>query len=507
MRKHQQQQILELLKTLKEAQSAGFYADCQEGALVIGETIELISGEGTRTVALLEEYCELLFSASNGEIGEKQLNRHLIQVENSVRSELEPDRIEIAFLSYNASMSDSIESIYLAAKDDPSCDAFWIPIPYFELNSDGSTGAMHFEGPDCYGDNIECIDWQKYDIATRRPDVIITFAPYDAGNYVTTVHPDFYCKRLRELTDLLIYCPYFVCIGDVQEHFCTIAGCLYAHKVIVQSEKIRNTYIRVYKETYGNKFGKPEDKFVALGSPKYDKSVNAKREDNKLPYEWRNLIGDRKVVFYNTCVTFILKGNEQYLKKMRFVLDTFRSREDVALWWRPHPLNMATVKSMRPQLLDEYKQVIADYKLGNWGIYDDSTDLHRAIAWADAYYGDWSSLVSMYQITGKPVRIGNTEQVNSQITAQPEHLLLDEFIRDISLLESAFACCYRESEVARLTDYLNFLVSNSYEDKMNKFKAKCIEIIQNTNAHADGTSGQTIYAFIKNTVFGKGERV
>jgi len=401
MRKIQQSQIMELLQTIKNAQSAGLYADCQDGALAAGEFIESIMGEGTRTVALLEEYCELLFKASNGEIGEKQLKKHFIQIENSVKIELVPDRIEIAFLSYNASMSDSIESIYLAAKDDPNCDAYWIPIPYFERNNDGSLGTMHFDGVDSYGENIECVDWQKYNIEARRPDVIFTFAPYDAGNYVTTVHPAFYCERLRGLTDLLVYVPYFVTVDDVPEHFCTVAGCAFAHKVMVQSEKIRDTYIRVFKETYGNKFGKPEEKFIALGSPKFDKTINTKREDCSLPVEWRDLIGDKKVIFYNTSVGSILAGNEQYLEKLRYVLDTFRSRDDVLLWWRPHPLNEATYKSMRPHLLDEYEQIIKDYMHEGWGIYDDSPDLHRAMSCSDAYYGDRSSLVAMYEVTGK----------------------------------------------------------------------------------------------------------
>jgi len=212
-------------------------------------------------------------------------------------------------------MSDSIESIYLAAKADPDCDAYWIPIPFFERNCDGTLGSMHYQGAEYYNDYIECTDWRQYDIEAQHPDVIFTFSPYDAGNYVTTVHPDFYCERLHELTDMLVYCPYFVSIDDVPEYFCPVAGCAFAHKVIVQSEKVRDTYIRVFKDAYGNKYGKPKDKFIALGSPKYDKVINTKREDSKLPVEWEKLISDKKVIFYNTRVSAILINDEQYLKK------------------------------------------------------------------------------------------------------------------------------------------------------------------------------------------------
>jgi hypothetical protein len=150
-----------------------------------------------------------------------------------------------------------------------------------------------------------------------------------------------------------------------------------------------------------------------LGSPKFDAVINTRREDCKLPDEWRELIADKKVVFYNTNVNAILHGNEQYMKKLRHALDTFRKRDDVALLWRPHPMNEATYKSMRPQLLAEYEQIVADYKRGAWGIYDDTPDLHRSIVWSDAYYGDGSSVVALYLTTGKPVMLQSLATVEA----------------------------------------------------------------------------------------------
>ena len=405
MRRYQQKQILEVLGSIAEAQSLGRHADCQDGVDALCTFINEICGEGTQTVALLREHDELLFRAHNGEIGEKILRRHLIKIENSVRHELAPTKVEVVFISYKASMSDSIESIYLAAKADPACDAYWIPVPYFDKNADGTLGMMHHEGAEYYPDYIECTNWQQYDMEQRCPDVIFTFAPYDAGNFVTSIHPDYYCERLRGLTDLLIYVPYFVVGGDLPEHFVTIAGCVHAHKVIVESEAIRQSYIHIFKKAYGDMFGKPEEKFLTLGSPKFDKVMNAKREDFSLPQEWRDLIADKKVIFYNTTVGAILMEEERYLQKVRQVLDMFCERADVILWWRPHPLNEATLQSMRPQLVAEYKQIIEDYKHAGRGILDETPDLHRAIAWTDAYYGDYSSVVALYQSVEKPIMI------------------------------------------------------------------------------------------------------
>jgi len=434
MRKFHYQQILELLKTIEELQGAKQYGECQEGALFLCDFIDDVQDKGTRTVALLEEYCEFLFKANNGEIGEKLLKKHFIKIKNSLTHELKPDQIEMAFLSYKASMSDSLESIYLAAKADPQCDAYWIPIPYYSRNKDGTFGDMRYEGHGYFGSELDITDWKSYDIEARRPDVIFTFNPYDEMNIVTSVHPDFYCERLRNFTDLLVYVPYFVTVDDVHKHMSTVNGCVFAHKVIVQSERVRAKYIQAFKDVYGNKLGAPEDKFVALGSPKFDKCINARREDYNLPDEWRNLIDEnngnvesnetneknhKKVIFYNSSIGAILQGDAQYLKKLRHVHETFRNRNDVVLWWRPHPLNQTTYQSMRPQLLGEYEQIISEYKQGAWGIYDDSPDLHRAITWTDAYYGDVSSLMPMFVLMGKPLMSGDVNSTSSGLNLYP----------------------------------------------------------------------------------------
>jgi len=402
MRKLHQTQILDLLKTLDKAideikrllknnqipTAINLLADCQDSAVNIGEFIEEMCGENTKTVGLLTEFSEMLYKASteiNNETSRDKftspLQDKLRLIKNSVNNELKPNKIEIAFFPYKASMWDSLESIYLAAKDDPACDAYVVPIPYYDRLPGGAFGQMHYEGRE-YPSNIPVADWQSYNLEERRPDVIFVHNPYDANNYVTSVHPNFYCERLKNLTDCLVYVPYFVSAGDkVGEHFCTLPGTLYAHKVIVQSESIRQDYIKHFKEFEKKNncravFGKPEDKFVALGSPKFDKAINSKPEDFTLPPEWQRLImkpdGTKKrVFFYNTTIASILAGDEKYLQKIRYVLGVFRNEPDVVLLWRPHPLNEATYQAMRPRLLDEYERIIEDYKREGWGIFDE----------------------------------------------------------------------------------------------------------------------------------------
>ena len=134
------------------------------------------------------------------------------------------------------------------------------------------------------------------------------------------------------------------------------------------------------------------------------------RENVKIPDEWlKKMEGEngkkKKVILYNTSVVVLLKEKEKALQKMKSVFELLKNQEDVVLLWRPHPFSKETCEAMRPDLMEEYYDIVETYKKEGWGIYDDTSDLHRAIAISDAYYGDPSSLVELYRMTGKAIMI------------------------------------------------------------------------------------------------------
>jgi hypothetical protein len=160
-----------------------------------------------------------------------------------------------------------------------------------------------------------------------------------------------------------------------------------------------------------------EKKMLGLGSPKFDKVNNTKKEDLEIPEEWLKIIEKpdgswKKIIFYNTSINALLHSNEKMLDKMRYDFGIFKENKDeVALLWRPHPLIENTVKSMRPQLWEQYKALVDEYRKEGWGIYDDSSDMDRAVILSDGYYGDGSSVVQVYQQTGKPIMLQNVDIV------------------------------------------------------------------------------------------------
>ena len=338
---------------------------------------------------------------------------------------------EVVFLPYKASMWDSLESVYLAAREDEDCDAYVVPIPYYDKLPDDSLGELHYEGNE-YPPDIEITYYEDYNLEERRPDAIYIHNPYDRWNTVTCVPERFFCSNLKKYTDCLVYIPYFIlneiepddqAAIDHMKHFCFLPGTIWADKVIVQSEKMRqiyiNEYIKAAKE--GGLSGehldrkKLEEKILGLGSPKLDKVHSVRRENLEIPDEWRRIIEKpdgtwKKIIFYNTSIGALLQNEEKMLDKMKSVFQTFKEQQDtVALLWRPHPLIQSTIKSMRPLLWAEYEKLVQAYREEGWGIYDDTADMDRAVVLSDAYYGDRSSVVQVYQETGKPVMIQNVE--------------------------------------------------------------------------------------------------
>ncbi len=461
MRKYQKEQLLDIITSLhtlhqetkirlekKEYQIVQTaLSDCQEAAIRMGEAIERIEGEGTEVVDYLEQYCERVYETSTqlekltAQKFYKNLEEILIKAENAIKHM--PVRKEVVFFPYKSSMWDSLESVYLAAKKDENCDAYCVPIPYYDRRADGSIGQMHYEGNE-YPKNIEVIDYRAYNLEERHPDEIYIHNPYDEWNHVTCVPERYFAKNLCNYTDQLVYIPYFV-LDEIEpddqariegmKHFCFTPGVIYANKVIVQSEKMRqiyiNEYIKAAKECglSGEHTDRKylESKILGTGSPKIDKVLNTKKEDLEIPEEWLKIIEKpdgtwKKIIFYNTSVSALLQNGEKMLQKMQDVFRIFKEyKDETALLWRPHPLIKATVSSMRPQLWEEYNVIVGKYIEEGWGIYDDSADIDRAVVLSDAYYGDSSSVVQLYRKTGKPVMI---ENVNCPSNPKAEKYIL-----------------------------------------------------------------------------------
>lgn len=297
--------------------------------------------------------------------------------------------IRILFMPYCFDMWDSMESVYLEAKDDIECEAFLMPIPYF-TKEDGQVCEIHDESSRF---PYPCENWSRFD---GFYDVIVIHNPYDDHNRVTSVLPQFYSKALKNHCSKLVYIPYFVLNpGARVDEFALTNGVFFSDAVIVQDADVRNRYIKTLKASLGQMFYPFdfENRIVALGSPKLDIKKAVQR-----PHEWEN----KKIVLICLSVTSYLNNAEARLRRLDEIVDKFTAEENTIVVLRPHPLMEATFTSLNPSLLGMYHEIVNNcIRLG--GLIDEN-DLHTSLAMADVLITNPSSVQVLWDAS-KPMSI------------------------------------------------------------------------------------------------------
>lgn len=390
---------------------------CQDAAIKIGTGIEKSEGEGTYGVKQLESYCEAAYNLFQGITEDKitdidkevdGLQHYIDEAEDFIKNKVKM-KSEVVFFPYKASMWDSLESIWKAALADPGIKTYVVPIPYFDINPDGSAGEMHYEG-DLFPEDVPVISYLEYDVRSRKPDAAYIHNPYDEYNMVTTVDPHFYSHELKKYVDRLIYVPYYATSGGMSENQKSLSAYRYVDYIVAQAP-----YFRRFFASYI-----PDKKLLYMGSPKFDRVIRMCNSPKPVPEEWKKISGGRKIYFYNTSLGGMLADTEAFLRKMRYVFDVFTKHPEVCLLWRPHPLLESTFLSMRGEFYPEFEVLRERYISEKIGIYDDTPDITETISHCHAYIGDGgTSVTSLFGMAGKPIFL-----FDNQISEEPR----DEYV-------------------------------------------------------------------------------
>uniref|UniRef100_UPI004055AC22 CDP-glycerol glycerophosphotransferase family protein n=1 Tax=Acetatifactor sp. TaxID=1872090 RepID=UPI004055AC22 len=404
-------QCREFLELLEEYQNA---------IVAIGDAIDnsMSDEEQEKIIPALEEYCEEIYRLSL--CYDREVYSGLCAVLKKKHEEISaliygiPVKKTALFLPYKYSMWDSLESIYLAAQEDPDWEAVVMPIPYVERNKDSDEQEWKYEGAS-FAD-IPIVAFNEYDIAQKQPDVIYIHNPYDNFNFVTSVAPQYYSAELKKHCKLLVYVPYFFTGRIFPDIHLSMASYANIDYIILPSQ---DAYDHMKKYV-------PQEKLLVIGSPKIDKLL-LMSEQKQIPSAWKERIRGRKTVLYNVSLNAILNEGFHAILKMRYIFDYFKKQSNLVLWWRPHPLMKSTIKSMCPQLLGAYEEMERMYVLEKIGIYDTTTNSNMAVAATDAFLGDYSSLCSLYGIGGKPIFLTDNRSLE-QPTEEERRLLWPGFL-------------------------------------------------------------------------------
>lgn len=429
-------------------------------------------------------------------------NDLLSLIEKQIASETHFKK-EIVFLPYNASMWDSMESVWQAAKEDKDhVVTYVVPIPYCDRNPDGSAHEWHIDNFPKY---VPIVDYRRIDLRVMRPDVIVIHYPYDAANNVTSVSSEYYAAELKHYTNRLVYIPYFI-LEEIEPgnkskerefaKFVLLPGVTESNLTIVQSDKMRDVYVNILSQSTDKTEREYwEKRILGLGSPKIDKVLLTRRECMYLPKSWRQIIekanGQRKKVFlYSQSFANLLHYEDKMLDKLEWSLSKFYEQlDEVALLWRPHPLFVKALGAMRPELLERYVDIVERYRNGAWGIYDESANLHRAVAVSDIYYGGESSLVGLFVKTNRATVLQDIHTFGDthKYLLAPSAAVLDKTEENVyCLLENGFPGLFRVNIFSGQMSLVSLFPNSAYKSvsriSVNTFCVqKCLGLIKIDN--------------------------
>ena len=258
MREYMKQQIREMLATLGRAEAildsrtkkrdteemARLLEDMQASAMAIGTAIEQVEGDGTQTVGLLEDYCELLWQYMVEEDLKERFSkgRQLAGKRGEIGSSLETEfeaRLEIAFLVCRSRIWKQMERFYHLMKDKADC--YVLTASYKEENASGEGTVTHDESGLMPG-SVKPFGFGQYDIRERKPDMVFIDGPY-AQPGQAGIQPDYDFMEIRENAGMVFYMPFYEEEGLADKEYCYTPQALYSDIILVPSGKINELYV------------------------------------------------------------------------------------------------------------------------------------------------------------------------------------------------------------------------------------------------------------------------
>ena len=316
---------------------------------------------------------------------------------------------KVVFMPYEASMWDSLESIWMAADKDERCEALVVPITYYELDNNQNP-IKKVNERNLFPKYVNAVNDEEYDLENDLPDIIYIHNPNDDRNLITRVDSRYYSWNLKKFCEKLVYVPYYKWVDGVSSTSFKSAM-YYADYTVQSSDDAVKRYVDASPE-YANILGMDaasvrksmEKKLINLGSPEVDKVLSLSKDNVPMPDDWKGkVIKSRVNVVYNTTLDEIFKSKT--FDKVKETLGFFKNNRDKSfVIWRPHPLMRQSLVSMLLYLVDEYDEIMSEFINSGYGVLDTNPSMHYAMFWSDMYYGyKTSSMTELYKYTEKIV--------------------------------------------------------------------------------------------------------
>lgn len=294
----------------------------------------------------------------------------------------------IAFLPYKRSMWNSMQSVYEECKAS-GIEVHCMPIPYLRMKENKQPDYLDTDRH-LFGDIAEPIE------DLEHADYIAIHYQYEDHNKVTNMLPQYFTKALKERYGAkIVFLPYGIGMGE--KHFSLQPGCRYVDYAFLESEDQAERFIAGWM-TQGVDFN---GRCFGFGSAKLDAMGKLSSD---IPEEWAEIFNGRSI-------TLIINSLGPFLENPVGHIEQYRLRiwkeikEGRAVIFRPHPLLRTTIKSMIPNTAHYYSEFVSWMYMQDYLIFDESEYLERALGVSDRLICDMSSVLPMWQCTGKPYEV------------------------------------------------------------------------------------------------------
>lgn len=375
----------------------------------------------------------------------------------------------IVFFAELGSKWDSMNSVYRAFKDRKDCDVAVVLAPIYRAVKSGETVLTDVIYEDYLTPmGIKHIPYQQYDISKDLPDMVFISNPYES---VTL--PQFWPENIAKYTRL-VYLPYYTGMAISQESIkvhCYMPVAQYAWRIIAQSKKIKEIH-----QKYAPKHG---DNILVTGLPKWDDIFWLKENPVDIDANWERRLRGKKVFLWNS--HYAAKSNTSTLLQLgKDIIDFFGGRDDVALIWRPHPMTETIFKLYLPQYSSTWEKLKSDVEKADNMILDNNTSYNMSFQYSDALISDWSSMLTQYILTEKPILL--LEKVQENVSrAQAENL---DYIVHVDHLEHA-------ATIEQIVEFIEQVVKG-----VDSTKEKRLQIIKDGMPEADGHVGERVCSLL-----------
>ncbi|SDA41831.1 hypothetical protein SAMN02910275_00299 [Butyrivibrio sp. INlla18] len=318
---------------------------------------------------------------------------------------------KIVFCPLSPNMWEGFQTLYEDIISDPDNKVWVIPVPTYRRDSDNNLSDCEYslEG---YPANVKITEVNNFSFETEQPDIIYVQNISDTETLGFTMHPFFHTTNLKRFTKNLTYIPYS-CMKEPgcsnHEYLESIrfmlvpSGFYNIDHAIVQSENMKSTLMHLLAGQSKALFDEWNSKITWQSYPRIEILKRYNKKTVPHPKEWDSFLVHKTTIhLLCTSVLDVLENNRNLFVKLKVTMKKYIDIKDqVLLIWRPHREMMTILKIMRPELVDEYEEILNYYKSNNIGILDESVTPTAAITFADKYIGDSCAVAVLFKSTGK----------------------------------------------------------------------------------------------------------